>query len=113
MVLMHDVVARAQIGERLKRTSTDPPLAGHTAAEDLCVGEQDEPEIAPDEAAARRRDGEEQRCFIRQGLAFLEYARLDASEESLLAQRFAAVAARDDDAIACVRERGGPARRFD
>src|SRR5438552_3649816 len=109
---MHDVVARAQIGERLKRASTDPPLAGHTAAEDLCVGEQDEPEIAPDEAAARRRDGEEQRRFIRQGLAFLEDARLDAPEEILLAQRFAAVRERDDDAMACAHERGELVLRF-
>src|SRR5437764_8397542 len=102
---MHDVVARAQIGERLKRASTDPPLAGHTAAEDLCVGEQDEPGIAPDEAAARRRDGAEQRRFIRQGLAFLEDARLHAPAVMLWAPHFAAVWERADDAVACAHER--------
>src|SRR5207244_1840328 len=60
VVLVHDVVPRAQVGEALEH----PPRAAgaryprRAAAEDLRVRQQREPEIAPDEPAPRRADGE-------------------------------------------------------
>ena len=59
VVLVHDVVAGAQVGERLQRAAADSALARRPLPEDLRVGEQSEPELAPDESAARGRDGEE------------------------------------------------------
>ena len=61
VVLVHDVVAGAQVGERLQRAAAEAPLARRAAAEDLVVGQQDEAELAPDEAAPRGRDREAER----------------------------------------------------
>ncbi len=58
VVLVDDEVAGAQVGERLQRAAAHPPRARRTATEDLRVGKQDEREVAPDEAAARRSDRE-------------------------------------------------------
>ena len=77
---------------------------GRALAEDLRVREQDEPELAPDEAAARRRDREGELALRRELVARLEQAGLDAAEQVLRAQRLAAVRERDDDAVARVGE---------
>ena len=53
VVLVDDEVARAQVGERLERSAEPVVGARRALAEDLRVREQDEPEVAPDEAAAR------------------------------------------------------------
>src|SRR5207249_11284992 len=74
VILVDDEVSRPEIGERLQRPSADPSLARRSLAEDLRVREQDEPEIAPDEASPRRRDREEQL-----GLAREAFARFDDS----------------------------------
>ena len=58
VVLVHDVVAGAQVGEALQRAAGRGGRARRPLAEDLRVGKQREAELAPDEAAARRRDGE-------------------------------------------------------
>src|SRR5207244_1094303 len=55
MVLVHDEVAGPEVGERLQCATPDSPLPGRALAENLGVGKEDEPEVAPDEAAARRR----------------------------------------------------------
>src|SRR5205823_10891987 len=47
VILVHDVVARAEVGERLQRPAAHAALAGHAAAEDLMVGQEDEAELAP------------------------------------------------------------------
>ena len=105
VILVHDVVAGAQVGEGLQCPAAEPALARHTAAEDLVVGQEDEAEVAPDEAAARRRDGEEELGLLRQVVARLEHARLDAAEEVLGAQRLAAMREGDDDPLARAQER--------
>src|SRR5581483_6496952 len=105
VVLVHDVVAGAEVGERLERAAAEPALARRAAAEDLVVGEQDEAEVAPDEAAARRRGREQELRLLRQLVARLEDARLDAAEEVLGAERLAAVREGDDDALARAEER--------
>src|SRR5205823_4630967 len=63
-------------------------------AEDLRVWQQCDPEVAPDETAPCRRDGER---GSRRHLALLEEVRRNAAQELLLAQRLAAVRKRDDD----------------
>ena len=83
-----------------------PALARDAAAEDLVVGQQHEPELAPDEAAPRRRDREEELRLLRERVARLEHARLDLAQHVLRAQRLAAVRERDDDALAGADERG-------
>src|SRR5207302_2456222 len=84
MVLVHDVVARAQIGERLERAAADAALPRRPLAEDLRVGQEHEPQVAPDEAAPRRRDREQQLRVARQSVAVLDQARVGAAEEVLL-----------------------------
>jgi hypothetical protein len=79
VVLVDDVVAGAQVGERLQRAAADAALAWRPLAEDLCVGQQDEPEVAPDEAPPRGRDGEEQLGVPRKLVARLEQACVDAA----------------------------------
>src|SRR3989442_13570983 len=59
VVLVDDVVAAAQVGERLQRSSEPGRMrSGGALAEDLRVREEDEAELAPDEAPACRRDRE-------------------------------------------------------
>ena len=58
VVLVHDVVADAKIGERLERAA-EPSIGTRRAlAEDLRVGEQRDPEVSPDESAPCRADDE-------------------------------------------------------
>ena len=105
VILVHDVVARAEVGEGLQRPAAEAALARHAAAEDLVVGQEDEAEVAPDEAAPGRRDGEEELGLLRQLVARLEHARLDPAEEVLGAQRLAAMREGDDDPLARAKER--------
>ena len=83
MILVHDVVAGAEIGEGLQRAPAQTALARRAAAEDLVVGQEDEAEVAPDEAAAGRRHGEEQLGLLRQLLPRLEQSRLDPAQQVL------------------------------
>ena len=106
VVLVDDVVAGAQVGERLERAAQRARRARRALAEDLRVGEQDEAEVAPDEAAPRGRDGEDELRLLRERLALLEHARVDAAQQVLRAQRLAAVRERDDDAVAGADEAG-------
>ena len=99
VVLVDDVVARAQVGEALQRAPDAGVGPRRPLAEDLRVGEKDEAEVAQDEAAARRGDGEQKRRVRRELVAGLEQFRLDAAEERLRAQRLAPVRERDDDAV--------------
>src|ERR687888_983705 len=94
VVLVDDVVAGAQIGEALQRTAGRRGGARRALAEDLRVGEQREPEVAPDEATARGRNREDEACRLLTGL---EHVRLRAAEQRLLPQRLAAVWKGDDD----------------
>src|SRR5206468_7999020 len=106
VVLVHDVVARAQVGEGLERAAAETPLARGAPPEDLVVGEQDEAELAPDEAAPRRRDREEELGLVREPVARLEQACRHAAEQVLRAERLAAVRERDDDALPGAYELG-------
>ena len=118
VILVDDVVAGAEVGERLQRAAAEAPLARGAAPEDLVVGQEHEAEVAPDEAAARGRDREVEARLGRQLVARLEQRRLDAAQHVLRAQRLAAVRERDDDALAGAHELrelrlrlGEPARR--
>src|SRR5207302_9709458 len=51
VILVDDVVAGAEVGEALQRASEARVRPGGTLAEDLRIGQQREPELAPDEAA--------------------------------------------------------------
>ena len=104
MVFMYDVIISAEVGEALERAAAETALAGGAAAEDLVVGQEDEAEVAPDEAAPRGRDREQELRRLGQLVSRLEHARLDAAEEVLRAQRLAAVRERDDDALAAAEE---------
>ena len=83
MVLVDDVVARAKVGEALESTPQPGISSGRTLTEDLRVGEQDEPKLTPDEAAARGRDREHELGLVGQCLAGLEQARLDPPQQVL------------------------------
>ena len=72
VVLVDDEVARAQVGEALQ-SAADPRVGPRRAlAEDLRVREEDEAEIAQDEAAPRGGDGEEEPFSVRELVAGLE-----------------------------------------
>jgi hypothetical protein len=105
VILVHDVVAGAEVGERLQCASAEAALARHTAAEDLVIGEEDEAELAPDEAAAGGRDREEKLRLLRQLVSRLQHARLHPAQEVLGAKRLAAMREGDDDALARAQER--------
>src|SRR5919197_794636 len=94
VVLVDDVVSGAQIGEALQRTAGRSGGARGTLAEDLRVGEQREPEVAPDEPAARGRDREDDAARL---LAGLEHVSLRAADKGLLPQGLAAMREGDDD----------------
>ena len=106
VILVHDVVAGAEVGEGLQRAPAEATLARHAATEHLVVGQQDEAEVAPDEAAPRGRDGEEELRLLGQLVPRLEHSRLDPAEEVLRPQRLAAMRERDDDPLARPQERG-------
>ena len=117
VVLVHDVVARAEVGERLQRTAAEAARARHTPTEDLVVGQENEVDVAPDETAARGRDGEEEARVGGELVVGLEDPRLDLAQHVLRAQRLAAMRERDDDALSGAHERrelrlrlGEPAR---
>ena len=100
VVLVDDVVAGAQVGEALERSS-DPDVGTRRAlAEDLRVREQDEPELAPHEAASRGRDREQQLRLVRQLTAVLHEPGLHTAEEVLGPERLSTVRKRDDDPLA-------------
>ena len=105
VVLVDDVVAGAEVGEGLERPA-DPVLgAARLAPEDLRVRQEREAEVAPDEAAAGRRDRVEELGFGGKLLALLEEACIDTPEQVLVAQRLAAVREGDDRAQAAADER--------
>ena len=79
--------------------------AAGAAAEDLRVGEQREPEVAPDEAAARVGDCEQELRLVGQLLALVDQPGVDAAQQILRAQRFALVRERDDGSQAAADER--------
>ncbi len=94
VVLVHDVVARSQVGEALQRPPGRRRRTRRALAKDLRVGEQREPELAPDEAAAGRRDRERQALGRLPGL---EQARLGTAEQRLLPQRLSPMREGDDE----------------
>jgi hypothetical protein len=106
VVLVHDEVAGAQVGEGGERAAEPPVGAGRPLAEDLRVGQQHEAELAPDEAAARRGDREAKRGIARQVLPVLEQLGVDAAQQVLLPERLAAMREGDDDALAGAHEGG-------
>src|SRR5262249_10086898 len=58
MVLVHDVVAGAEVGEARERASGGRRRAWRAPAKDLRVGQECDAELPPDEPAPRRRDDE-------------------------------------------------------
>ncbi len=105
VVLVDDMVSGAELGEGLERAARGCGAAAGAAAEDLRVGEQCEPELAPDEAAARVGDGEQELRLVGQLLALVDQTGLDAAQQVLRAQRFALVRERDDGSQAAADER--------
>ncbi len=104
MVLVDDVVSGAELGEGLERAARRGGAAAGAAAEDLRVGQQREPELAPDEAAARVGDGEQELGLVGQLLAVVDQTSVDAAQEVLRAQRLALVRKRDDGSQASADE---------
>ena len=86
---MDDVVARAELGERLKRAARRRGATPRAAAENLGVREQGEPEVPPDEASTRRADREEELGLVRKLLTGLHDAGFDPAQEVLGSQRLA------------------------
>jgi hypothetical protein len=105
VVLVDDVVSGAKLGEGLECAACGCSAAAGAAAEDLRVREQGEPEVAPDEAAARVGDCEQELRLVGQLLALVDQPGLDAAQQVLRAQRFALVRERDDGSQAAADER--------
>ena len=106
VVLVDDVVARAQVGEGLERASEPGVGARRPLAEDLDVREEREPEVAPDEAAARRADDEAERRIVRERPLLLDDVGLDLPEQPLRALRLALVREGDEHAPALPQHAG-------
>ena len=106
VILVDDVVTRAEVGERCERAAEAPVGARRPLPEDLRVGQQDEPELAPDEAPPRRRDGEQELRLVGQLPAGLEDARVGPPQQVLCPQRLARVREGDDDPVAAADEAG-------
>ena len=66
MVLVDDVVADPEVGERGERPSEPRVGARWALPEDLRVGQQHEAELAPDEPSPGRRDREPHAGFALQ-----------------------------------------------
>src|SRR6266540_828875 len=105
VVLVDDVVPGAQVGERLERTAADATLTRGPLAEDLCVREEDEAEIAPDEATAGWADGEQQLGCTGKLVTRFDDAGIDPAQQILLTKRLAQMRERDNDALTCPDER--------
>ena len=99
MVLVDDVVPDAQIGEARERATQAGVGSRRLLAEDLRVREEHEPELAPDETAARRRDGKAEVGACRERLARGEERPVHLPEQPTLALRLAAMRERDDDPV--------------
>ena len=104
VVFVDDVVSGAELGEGLQRATGRRGATPGAAAEDLRVGEQREPELAPDEAAARVGDREHELGLVGELLALVDQSRVDAPQQVLRAQRFALVREGDDGAQASANE---------
>ena len=101
---MDDVVARSQLGERLKRTTGRCGAAARAAAEDLGVRQQGEREVPPDEATPGRADREQELGFVRKLLAGIHDASLDPAKEVLRSQGLALEREGDDSPEAAADE---------
>src|SRR5204862_7952606 len=91
VVLVNDVVARAEIGKALQRAPEPRVRSRWTLAEDLRVREQDEPELAPDEAAPGRRDRKQELGLLGQRLHRLEQPRVEPAEQVVRQQHIPSV----------------------
>ena len=112
VVLVDDVVSGAELGEGLERAARGCGAAAGAAADDLRVREQGEPELAPDEAAARVSDCEQELRLVGQLVALVDQPGVDAAQQVLGAQRFALVREGDDGAQATADERRGARSRL-
>ena len=83
VILVHDVVADTEVGERLESTAEPRVDPRGALAEDLRVRKQRDPEVSPHEAATSRADDECERRLGRQGVDVVPNDRLDPSQESL------------------------------
>ena len=72
VILVDDEVAAAQVGEGGERAAEALVGPRRPLAEDLRVGQEDEAELAPDEAAPRRGDREQELRLLGQVLAGVE-----------------------------------------
>ena len=104
VVLVDDEVAAAEVGERGECAAEPLVCTRRALAEDLGVGQQDEAELAPDEAAARGRDREQELRLLGQVLTGLEDACVGPLQQVVGAERLARVREGDDDAVAAVDE---------
>src|SRR5439155_14482179 len=105
VVLVDDVVARAEVGEALESAPKSGVRPGRTLAEDLRVGRQHESALAPDESSPSRSDREQKLRFVRQRLAGLEQSRLDPPKQVLRPQSLTPVREGNDDPLAGPYER--------
>jgi hypothetical protein len=104
VVLVDDEVAGAEVGERLERTPDARVASRRPLAEDLRVRQEREAELAPDEAAPRRCDREQELALARQVGRGLERMGVDPTQQVLRPGRLAAVREGDDDAVAAADE---------
>ena len=105
VVLVHDEVAGAQVGERLRARGRDArPRAAAACGRPACRGAGRARARARRSRAARARPRSEAARVARQLVARVEQLGVDAAEQVLLPQRLAAVREGDDDPLAGAHE---------
>ena len=106
LILVDDVVADPEVGEACERAS-EPCVGSHRLlSEDLGLGKQDEPELAPHEATPDRSDREPEHGVGAELVVDLERFRSNLAKQCPLSGRLAAMREPDDDAVSGADEAG-------
>jgi hypothetical protein len=82
VVLVDDVIARAQVRERLE-CSSDARRPRGAAAEDLRFGNERDAQLAPHEALPSRRNGEQENAVVGQARRRLLHPSVSTAQELL------------------------------
>src|SRR5207342_120225 len=105
VVLVHDVVPRAEVRKGLESASESRIRAGRPLSEDLDVRQQGKAELTPYEPASSRAHDEPQRGVLRKRSVAFDELGLNAAKQALGALRLSAVWERDDNSATLSQHR--------
>ena len=104
VILVDDVVADAQVGERRERPPSRASARGGRLRNTCVSGSRTSPSSRQTNPRRAGETAKRTRCLPRQGSAVRVDRALDLAQQAALAQRLAAVRERDDDAVAGAHE---------